>query len=79
VLVVVRTHADLPFDLVEGLGRNESYLADPAEAVPVPGTGAVAVVLQAAAFEGGGRPDAYYPCAARRGEEYAPQKPATIG
>jgi hypothetical protein len=54
-------------------------LADPAEAVPVPGTGAVAVVLQAAAFEGGGRPDAYYPCAARRGEEYAPQKPATIG
>ena len=36
-------HAGLPLDVVEVLGGDEGYFADPAEAAPVSGPGTIAV------------------------------------
>src|SRR5919112_4562633 len=62
VLAFLHPYAGLSLDVVEVLGCDEGYFADPAEAAPVSGTGAVAVTLQAAASESGGRLDALHRC-----------------
>jgi hypothetical protein len=65
------TPTPLSLDIVEVLGRDEGRFADPAEAAPVPGTGAVAVTLQAATLERGGRPNALHLRTSSRRKENA--------
>jgi hypothetical protein len=55
VLAVLHSHACLSLDVVEVLGGDEGYFADPAEATPVPGPGTIAVTLQTATLESTGR------------------------
>ena len=55
VLAVLHTDCGLSFDVIEVLGRDEGYFADPAEAAPVSGPGTVAITLQTATFECSGR------------------------
>src|SRR5919112_712537 len=69
VLAVLHAHAGLSLDFVEVLGRDEGRFADPAEAAPVPGARAVAVTLQAATFERGGRPNALHLRTSHRSKE----------
>src|SRR5215204_2285812 len=71
VLAILYTHAGLSFDIVEVLGCDEGYFADPAEAAPVPGAGTVAVTLEATAFENGGHLDTLHLCTTFRSKEYA--------
>jgi hypothetical protein len=71
VFTVLYTHTSLSFDIVEVLGCHEGYLAHPAEAAPMSGPSAVAVILQTAAFESGGRLYALYLCTTFRSKEYA--------
>jgi hypothetical protein len=71
VFAVHYTHTSLSFDIVEVLGGDEGYLAHPAEAAPMSGPSAVAVILQTAAFEGGGRTYALNLCTTFRSKEYS--------
>jgi hypothetical protein len=71
VFTVLYTHTSLSFDIVEVHGCHEGYLAHPAEAAPMSGPSAVAVILQTAAFESGGRLYALYLCTTFRSKEYA--------
>src|SRR5215210_1555566 len=61
----------LAFDVVEVLGCDEGYFAEPTEAAPVPGAGTVAITLEAAAFEGGRHLYAFHPCTTFWSKEYA--------
>src|SRR5829696_9065405 len=69
VLAIDHTHSGLSFDVVEVLGRDEGYFADPTEAAPVTSAFTVTVTLEAAAFQGGGRLDTLHLRPAFRCEE----------
>src|SRR3712207_3284478 len=71
VLAVLHTDAGLSLDIVEVLGCDEGYFADPAEAAPVPGPCTVAITLQTATFERGSRLNALHLCTSFRRKEYA--------
>jgi hypothetical protein len=71
MLAVLHTHAVLSFDIVEVFGCDEGYFTNPAEAAPVPGFGTLAITLQTATFECGGRLNAPHLCTSFRRKEYA--------
>src|SRR5918999_5157367 len=71
VLAFHHPYAGLSLDVVEVLGCDEGYFADPAEAAPVPGPGTIAITLQTATFERCGHLDALHLCTTFRSNEYA--------
>src|ERR687889_1957677 len=75
VLAFLRPYTGLSLDVVEVLCGDEGYFADPAEAAPVSGTGAVAVTLQTATFECGGCLNTLHLCTTFRSKEYALHEP----
>src|SRR5919112_1104877 len=75
VLTVLDPHAGLSLDVVEVLRRDKSHFAYPAETAPVPGPHAVAIALQAAAYEGFGRRNAPHLRTSFRSKEYPFHQP----